>query len=265
MPAAQERHTQAATELIARRDSAKQGPRLPEALRPLDLEAGWQLQQQVTRQLGQPVGGWKASLPQPGKLVAAPIYQPVISREAVCAVPFPLGADAVKVEPELAFVLAQDLPPREQAYTEAEIDAAIGTVHAALEICASRYIDHAGLPFAELLADGIVNNGLWLGPELGAVDVVAFELNWQIAGAPAQNVQAVHPDGHPRAPLYWLANFLSERGVGLQAGQAVITGSYAGVLTLPMGKRTQFDYAGLARFEVEFRSEQAMRQRDTDI
>lgn len=243
--------------MIARRHSAKQGPRLPDALRPLDLEAGWQLQQEVTHQLGQPVGGWKASLPSAGKLVAAPIYQPVISREALCAVSFPAGADTVKVEPELAYVLAQDLPPRDQPYTEAEIDAAIGAVHAALEICASRYIAHTGLPFAELLADGIVNNGLWLGPALGAPDVAAFALRWQVQGEPAQSAQARHPDGHPRAPLYWLANFLRERGIGLQAGQAVITGSYAGVLTLPLGKRTQFDYAGLACFEVEFRGDQA--------
>ncbi|MBW8722984.1 MAG: fumarylacetoacetate hydrolase family protein [Polaromonas sp.] len=255
MPAAQALYAQVATELIARRQSKRQGPRLPEVLRPLDLEDGWQVQQEVTRQLGQPAGGWKASLPSAGKLVAAPIYQPVISHAAVCTVAFPLGADTVKVEPELAFVLAKDLPPRDQPYTEAEVDAAIGAVHAALEICASRYIDHSGLPFAELLADCIVNNGLWLGPELGAADVAAFELNWQVAGAPAQNAPARHPDGHPRAPLYWLANFLRERGMGLQAGQAVITGSYAGVLTLPMGKCTRFDYAGLARFEVEFRSE----------
>lgn len=253
MPAAQDHHTQAAIELIARRHSGKPGPRLPEALRPLDLEDGWQVQQQVTLRLGQPVGGWKASLPSAGKLVAAPIYQPVISRAAVCTVAFPAGADTVKVEPELAFVLARDLPPREQPYTEAEVDAAVGAVHAALEICASRYIDHTSLPFAELLADGIVNNGLWLGPELSAPDVAAFGLSWQIAGGDTQTADARHPDGHPRAPLYWLANFLRERGMGLMAGQAVITGSYAGVLTLPMEKRTWFDYAGLARFELEFR------------
>ncbi|MEO7886489.1 MAG: fumarylacetoacetate hydrolase family protein [Polaromonas sp.] len=255
MPPAREQRAQAATELIARRRTAKQGPRLLEALRPLDLEAGWQVQQEVTRQLGQAVGGWKASLPSAGKLVAAPIYQPTISRAAICAVPFPAGADTVAVEPELAFVLAQDLPPREQPYTQAEVDAAVGAVHAALEICASRYTDHTGLPFAELLADGIVNNGLWLGPALSAPDAAAFQLSWHIADGPAQTADARHPDGNPRAPLYWLANFLRERGVGLQAGQAVITGSYAGVLTLPMGKRTQFDYAGLARFEVEFRGQ----------
>ncbi|WP_139237327.1 fumarylacetoacetate hydrolase family protein [Polaromonas sp. YR568] len=255
MPTSQEQHIQAATELIARRKSGQQGPRLPEALRPLDLEAGWQVQQEVTRQLAQPVGGWKASVPRTGKLPAAPIYLPTLSREAVCAVAFPAGADTVKVEPELAFVLARDLPPRDQPYSEAEVDAAVGAVHAALEICASRYTDHSGLPFAELLADGIVNNGLWLGPELGAADVAAFALSWQVEGSDLQTADARHPDGHPRAPLYWLANFLRERGMGLKAGQAVITGSYAGLLTLPMGKRTRFDYAGLARFEVEFRSQ----------
>lgn len=227
---------------------------MPGSSRPVDLEDGWLIQQEVTRRLGQPVAGWKASPPSPGKLVAAPIYQPALCRAAICSVPFPLGATAVVVEPELAFVMAKDLPSRGQAYTETEVDAAIGSVHAALEICASRYTDHSSLPFPELLADGVVNNGLWLGPELGGPDVSAFELTWQVAGEPAQTAEATHPNGDPRTPLYWLANFLSERGIGLLAGQAVITGSYAGVLTLPLGKRTQFDYAGLARFEVEFRN-----------
>ncbi|WP_431095075.1 fumarylacetoacetate hydrolase family protein [Polaromonas aquatica] len=253
MPLAPEQRAQAAIELIARRTTGKPGPRLHESCRPVDLEDGWWIQQEVTRRLGLSVAGWKASPPSPGKLVAAPIYQPALSRAAACAVPFPAGSGTVVVEPELAFVLAKDLPPRQQPYTGVEVDAAIGSVHAALEICASRYTDHSSLPFPELLADGIVNNGLWLGPELGAPDVATFQLTWQIAGETTQTAEARHPNGDPRTPLYWLANFLRERGIGLLAGQAVITGSYAGVLKLPLGKRTQFDYAGLARFEVEFR------------
>ena len=249
MPLTRALLAQAATELIARRTAARQGPRLPELCRPADLEDGWQVQQEVTRRLGQPIGGWKASLPSPGKLGAAPIYQPSISRAAVSAV---TSKDAVNLEPELAFVLAHDLPARAHAYTEAEVDAAVGSVHAALEICASRYSSHAGLPFPELLADGLVNSGLWLGPALTAPAAPAFELTWQIEDEPPVSAQARHPDDHPRAPLYWLANFLRERGMGLQTGQAVITGSYAGVLALPLRRRLKFDYAGLARFEVAF-------------
>jgi 2-keto-4-pentenoate hydratase len=255
MPLTPEQITQAAAELTARRNSGKPGPRLPDSCRPLELEDAWQLQSAVTRALGQAVGGWKASPPSTGKLVVAPIYQPAISRAALCTVPFPADVDtgSVKVEPELAFVLARDLPAREQPYTEADIDAAVGAVHAALEICASRYADPTGYSFPEMLADGLVNNGLWLGPELAAPEAAAFELSWQAGDEPLQTAQAKHPNGHPRAPLYWLANFLRERGLGLKAGQAVITGSYAGVLTVPAGKTLKFEYAGLARFEVEFR------------
>lgn len=255
MPLTPEQITQAAMELAARRNSGKPGARLPESCRPLEPEDAWQVQLAVTRSLGQAVGGWKASPPSPGKLVVAPIYQPAISRSALCSVAFPADRElgSVKVEPELAFVLAKDLPAREQPYTEADIDAAVGSVHAALEICASRYADSAGLPFPEMLADGLVNNGLWLGPELVAPEAAAFELGWQAGDEPRQTAQAQHPNGDPRAPLYWLANFLRERGLGLQAGQAVITGSYAGVLTVPVGQPLKFDYAGLARFELEFR------------
>jgi 2-keto-4-pentenoate hydratase len=255
MPLTSGQIKQAATELITRRNSGTPGERLPESCRPLDLEDAWQVQQAVTCSLGQAVGGWKASPPSPGKLVMAPIYQPAISRAAICTVAFPADRDlgSVKVEPELAFVLAKDLPALEQPYTEADIDAAIGAVHAALEICASRYANHSDLPFPEMLTDGLVNNGLWLGPELTAPEAASFELNWQAGDGPRQTVQARHPNGHPRVPLYWLVNFLRERGLGLKSGQAVITGSYAGVLTVPVDQTVAFDYAGLARFELEFR------------
>ncbi len=249
MPLAPEFIAQAATELIARRSTREPGPRLPEACRPADLEDGWQVQLAVSGLLGQRIGGWKASVPSPGKLVVAPIYAPTISRAPVCNVH---ATHTVNLEPEVAFVMARDLPARPHAYTDAEVDAAVGSVHAALEICASRYLSRDGLPFAEVLADGLVNSGLWLGPELAAPPVPAFALTWQIDGEAATPLEARHPDGNPRAPLYWLANFLRERGMGLQAGQAVITGSYAGVLVAPLHKRLSFDYAGLATFEVMF-------------
>ena len=40
-------------------------------------------------------------------------------------------------------------------------------------------------------------------------------------------------DADPRRPLYWLAEFLRQQGIGLRAGQVVITGSLAGAPALP--------------------------------
>lgn len=253
MPLTPELIAQAATELIARRSSGQQGPRLSELCRPADLEDGWQVQQEVSRRLGLPIGGWKAALPSPGKRVLAPIYAATISHGApLCTLHFSPATNTVQVEPEFAFVMAHALPARPHAYTGAEVDGAVGAVHAALEICASRYLDPAALPFPEMLADGLVNSGLWLGPTLAVRETPDFELTWKIEGEPARKTQARHPDGDPRAPLHWLANFLRERGMGLQAGQVVITGSCAGVLSLPLRRHVKFDYAGLAGFEVAF-------------
>jgi 2-keto-4-pentenoate hydratase len=245
-----EQQQQAADELIARRRDLRQGTRLSEAFRPVDLDDAWQVQQRVTQGLGLSVGGWKCSVPSAGKLVAAPIYTPTIVSGPLCDVTTP----DVKAEPEFAFVLGRDLPPRGAAYSPAEIDAAIGVVHAALELCASRYTDHTGLPFAEMLADGLVNHGLWLGPELTVPESAAYTLEWQTGAGPARTLPAAHGDGNPRLPLYWLVNFLSEKGLGLRTGQAVITGSYAGVLTLPLGEATRFSYGDIASFEVGFRA-----------
>jgi 2-keto-4-pentenoate hydratase len=50
----------------------------------------------------------------------------------------------------------------------------------------------------------------------------------------------------------WLANFLRERGLGLQAGQAVITGSYAGVLELPRGRQLHIGFGALGTLSIRF-------------
>ena len=98
------------------------------------------------------------------RVVVAPIYSRTISNAAPCPVWAQNGQ--VRVEPELAFVLGRDLPARAQAYSHAEVESAISKVHLALELIDSRYDDQAELTFADRLADGLVNQGLWLGPEV---------------------------------------------------------------------------------------------------
>lgn len=49
-------------------------------------------------------------------------------------------------------------------------------------------------------------------------------------------------NGDPRLPLYWLAEFLRSQGTGLKAGQAVITGSFAGAIDLPFKRPAVLRY-----------------------
>jgi 2-keto-4-pentenoate hydratase len=250
---AQEGRAQAAIELIARRNQGYVAGRLPESCRPADAEAGWLIQQQVTHGLGRAVAGWKCGLPVDGRLVVAPIYAGSVHQAPEVVLPVRQSRSVeAKFEPEIAFVMAHDLPPRARAYTEPEIDAALLHARCALEIIASRYDNDAEVPFPEHLADGLLNAGLVLGRVVSDSDWHDFELTVLQEGAGAVRHAARHLDGHPRAGLYWLANFLRERGLGLQAGQAVITGSLAGVLSLPAGKTIVLQYGNLARLELRF-------------
>lgn len=249
-------NAQAAALILAqRRLLGQQGPRLPEALRPADLDAAMQIQLAIVPLMGDEVGGWKCGTPGPDKLVVAPIYARTIHAEGEAPCPVWAHDGAVRVEPELAFVLGVDLPVRDQPYEPAEVDAAILATHMALELIDSRYSDPSVLTFADKLADGLVNQGLFLGPQVDAElarHTHVMPIAVRVDGLPQPARAGQHPDPLPRLPLYWLVEYLREQGLGMRAGQVVITGSYAGTFALPVGQRVAMRYGELGSLEVCF-------------
>jgi 2-keto-4-pentenoate hydratase len=262
-----------ATQLVAtaqllaqRRRFGQSGPRLATAVRPTDVASAFRLQQQMASALAVPVIGWKCLLPTTDKTIVAPMFQSELTQfpASDCALyPSRLEASAglARVEPELALRLAQDLPARSQPYTEAEIDAAIGSTHLALELIQSRFAADSDASYLEQLADGLFNQGLYLGPAIAPELLLpaaggdsAFALQLRLADGTLINKAAVHPNQHARAGLYWLVNFLRQQGIGLNAGQVVITGSYAGVLDLPFDQPIEFQYGHLGAFRLCFRA-----------
>ena len=251
--------------LAKRRQQGQPGPLLEETLRPQTLTDAFALQQQVAVAMAEPIAGWKCLLPTPDKIVVAPIYQSTVCRfdshpDAIQHCPLwpstvPASLGLARVEPELAFVFAKDLPPKTVPYTEAEIDAALGSTHLALELIQSRFSHDSGAGFFDQLADGLFNQGLFLGPELPPTpgfDGSEFTLHLTFSDGRVQSLNAVHPNQQPRAGLYWLVNYLSANNIALVAGQAVITGSYAGVLDLPFGEDLQFQYGDWGQFGLRF-------------
>lgn len=252
MPQVNPAAVQAASILAKRRLTGAHGPRLPESLRPLDADAALAIQACVMEQLGERAGGWKCGLSEENPVVMAPIHAGTIHTAGPC--PVWASAGQVRVEPELAFILGHDFPARDAPYTAAEVDAAIARVHVALELIGSRYTDPAAVSIAENLADGLLNQGMLIGPEIDpstpALDSMAIRI--QLEGGREIALDGRHPNTDPRAPLYWLAEFLRSRGQGLQAGQAVITGSYAGSVALPVGQDIAVQFGGLGRLAVRF-------------
>lgn len=248
---------QAAAAILAeRRRQGLQGPCLPDGLRPHSLEEALAIQMAVAPLMDDAIAGWKCGTPGPGKLVVAPIYAGTVTT-AGAAQPCQVWAHegSVRVEPELCFVLGQDLPPREASYDPAEVDAAIARTHLALELIDSRYSDPSVLSFADKLADGLVNQGLFLGPEVDAErasETHVMPITVRVGDAAGQARAGQHPDPLPRLPLYWLAEYLREQGLGLRAGQVVITGSYAGTFALPLEQPIGLRYGELGELAVRF-------------
>lgn len=245
--------TSAASILAERRKSGEQGSRLPEWCRPSDVDTALAIQADVTRQLGDCIGAWKCGLPAEGRVVAAPIYAGTIHAGSPCAAWARAGQ--VRVEPELAFILGHDLPARAAPYTPAEVDAAIARTHLALELIDSRYSDPSDASFAENLADGLLNQGLFIGPQV-AIEKARATANMAIRvtleTGQETDLDGYHPNADPCAPLYWLAEFLRSKGQGLHAGQAVITGSYAGSFDVPAGQGISIRYGTLGALAVRF-------------
>jgi 2-keto-4-pentenoate hydratase len=252
-------HEKAASILVAARRRGTQLERLPVQLRPSTVDEGFAIQRKVSDVLGGEVGAWKCALPTAGKVIAAPIFADLIYRSVECSVSARSAQSTVKAEPELACFMKRDLPPRRYAYSEAEVLDALGDVHLALELLGSRYSHPASLTFPELLADGLFNAGLVIGPRVAFPDGATpdhlpaeFTIGLAAAGETAVRLEGRHPDGSVLLPIVWLANFLRERGLGLQAGQAVITGSYAGVLDLPLGRQVHIGFGEFGTLPVRF-------------
>ena len=246
----------AARHLLAARRARQSGARLAQSCRPTELEDALAIQRRVQELLGVETGGWKCSAPTAERAIScAAIFAPTIARASPCGV-ITFGG-VVRIEPEIAFVLGRDLPDRAAPYGEAEVRAAIAETRLVLELLDSRYADPAAVSFAELLADHVSNQGLFIGPLLPDAlrrQLDGFAIAVETASATLHARDGRHPDGHPLRPLAWLANFLASRAEigGLKAGAIVTTGSYAGALEVPIGTPLRVRFGNLGEIDVEF-------------
>ena len=245
----------AALELQQRRAQGQPAGLLPDAHRPLVLADALAVQLQVAQQYSKVVG-WKCGLPSVDangqlKIVLGPLYQNELQQGAACAL-WPSIQGVARVEPEYAYPLRTDLLPGDDTLSDADVFAAIGTPHLALELIQSRYLPDAGALYPDQLADGLFNQGLWLGPVLSGSEQAHFSLKLTQAGQTEIIHAARHPNDNPRAPLPWVVNFLRSQGIPLQAGQVLITGSFAGVLELPFGVDCHWQFGEEPAFQLSF-------------
>ena len=235
-------------------------PSLPEDCQPHTLDDAYQIQRRFVALLGTPVGykvgytnaaiqkRFGVEFPISGRLLAGRLLDSP-GRHGVRA-PFRQAA-----EPEFAYRLGRDLPPRAAPFERSAIEASVESLAPSLELVECRFEDWERIGPLLTVCDNVLGSH-WVGGEPLR--------EWRHADVPSQLVVAsVNGEeftrghgsdvlGDPLESLRWLANDLARRGEGLRAGDLVTTGCCTRVIEARAGDTVEADFGPFGRVSVTF-------------
>jgi 2-keto-4-pentenoate hydratase len=229
---------------------------------PADLASAYALQDAVIARFGTAVVGWKvAAIPAQFRArydalrLAGPVMDGTVmtsvNESVVDITPIPGGFAAI--EAEFVVRIGRALPPRPTPYTEAEVAAAVGTMHAGVEFAGYplKVINDIG-PGAVIACFGN-NAGVIVGAEItdwASRPLESLATAVEIDGVEVGRGSAASVMGGPLGPLLFLANHLSARGRGLAVGDWVSTGASTGVHDVVAGNRARVVFEGIGTIPI---------------
>lgn len=163
-----------------------------------------------------------------------------------------------RAEAEVAFVLGK--PLKGPGLVAAQVMAATDFVLPAIEIVDSRIADWK-ISYVDTIADNASSGMLVLGNQprrLSEVDLGLCGMALRKNGALASSGAGAACMGNPVNAVVWLANKLGEFGVGLEAGQVILSGALGPVVAVEKGDWLEAEIRGLGRVGVRF-SREAVR------
>ncbi len=155
----------------------------------------------------------------------------------------------LRIESEIALMLAADLPVSGAPWTRERVAPAATGAMAAFELIEDRNADYAQTEASSLIVENCWNGGIVVGAAkaISAANLVGIAGRLTLDGKTVGEGRAEDP----AAPLAWLANLLAERGRGLTAGMVVITGSLIATVSIAPGQRAVFSVEGLGEVAME--------------
>jgi 2-keto-4-pentenoate hydratase len=242
--------------------SGRRIDQLPPELRPLTRADGYAIAALIERHSSSSLFGWKiaatstagqAHIGVEGPLAGRILAERVVGNGGECR----LEGNLMRVaELEFAFRMSEDICPRAEPYSVAEVMERVATLHPAIEIPDSRLaaFEHAGA--AQLIADNACAHDFLLGaacPSLWrTLDLAAHEVWGYIDNSPPRRGVGGNALGDPRVALTWLANELSQQQTTLRAGEVVTTGTCLVPLPIHAGDRLRGDFGALGQVSVTF-------------
>jgi 2-keto-4-pentenoate hydratase len=230
-------------------------------LRPRDRAEGYAIQAAIEQSSAGRLFGWKIAATSvagqrhinvDGPMAGRILRETVIADGGTAS----MAGNEMRVgEPEFAFRMATDLPPRPSPYTVAEVLDAVDTLHPAIEIPDSRFSDFVSAGAAQIIADNACAHLFVLGSPTRS--------NWRLLDLveqkPVITLRGNQFIGHgknvlgdPLLALTWLANELRQLGVTLGAGEVVTTGTCHPPLAIQSGDVFEADFGSIGKVSVAF-------------
>jgi len=241
----------------------KEGTRcdgLPPDLCAADRAEAYRVQASIETYSATPPVGWKiAATSKAGQAhigVDGPMAGRLLAERRIpdgCSLV--LGSNLMKVaEMEFAFRFGEDVMPRAQPYSQAEVLDRVSALHPAIELPDSRYDRFETVGDLQLIADNACAHYFVLGdpaPECWRdLDLAAHTVRGLKNGAVAETGIGANVLGDPRIALTWLVNELSRFGMPLKKDQVVITGTCVKPMPIAVGDQVSGDFGKLGGISV---------------
>jgi 2-keto-4-pentenoate hydratase len=226
---------------------------LPAALQPTSLEECAMVHEIIANAYGE-VGGYKIGA---GSADAVPFFAPMPRA-------WMAGSGAILygptyryrvLESEIAFMVGEDLPPREKPYTREAVLAAMASCHPAIEELESGLTDPKAANNFSALADLQMHGGFIHGPACADWESIDFSketVTLSIDGTVRVERTGSNTSGDLLRLLPYLANEGAARTGGLRAGQWITTGSWTGNTPALPGAHAEANFAHAGRVSLRF-------------
>ncbi len=158
-----------------------------------------------------------------------------------------------RVEAEIAFVLGRDLP--EAPVVASDVLRATEFVVAAIEVVDSRIRDW-DISIVDTVADNASSGMYVLGGSPRRLtdvdDLRSIEMALTCDGEVLSAGSGAACLGHPVNAVVWLANAVAERGVPLQEGEVILSGSLGPLVVAQPGQTYEAEFVGLGSVRAQF-------------
>lgn len=256
--------TKKAAELLiaARRDGRKMEA-LPSDAEPQTLEDAYAIQDDILKGIGLKLAGWKVALTNKEAMARAGATEPAagpLFAPHVVATSQVIEGESETVggfECEFAFRIGKDIPPDGAPYTAQVIDAAVESLHPAIEVVGLRIANRPSLGVRGVVADHAGNFSFVYGPAVPdwqRLNLAKCGVRLLIDGEEVAVSNGANVLGNPLNALAWLANHLAKRGHAIKAGQWVTSGAAIGPIPAPAGSTVTADFGDLGKVVVNFKS-----------